>query len=137
VFFKSSDSSFSGVAAMTVEGNKLIFHAIGSENVFQSGRCFIVEGLKLRFETLGSEFLMDVIICFDPFQGGTRIHWDNFDIIAVKNITDHNVPVALAGPHRIFPRQIHVKLSLVYQDGINKMGFCARICGSCCDIFNV
>jgi hypothetical protein len=108
----------------------LIFHVVGIEKVFQSGGCFVVKGLKFGFETLGSEFLMDVIICFDLFRGGPGIHWDNFDIIAVKNITDHNVRVALAGLHRKFSRQIRVKLSLVDQDGINKMGFRARICVS-------
>jgi hypothetical protein len=66
VFFKSSDSSFSGVAAMTVGGNQLIFHVSGSEKVFQSSGYFVVKGLKFGFETLSSEFLMDVIICFDP-----------------------------------------------------------------------
>jgi hypothetical protein len=61
--------------------------------------------LKFGFETLGSEFLMDVSICFDPFLGGPRLHWDNFDITAFINITDHNVKtVALAGPHRKFSR---------------------------------
>jgi hypothetical protein len=123
VFFKSSDSSLSGVVAMTVGGDKLIFHVIGSEKVFQSGGCFVVKGLKFGFETLGSEFLMDVIICFDPFRGGPRLNCDNFDISAVKNITDHNVPVALDGPHRKFSRYIRVNLSLFDQDGINKMGF--------------
>jgi hypothetical protein len=47
---------------------------------------------------------MDVIILFDPFRGGPRLHWDNFDIIAVKNITYHNVPGAVAGTHRKFSR---------------------------------
>jgi hypothetical protein len=82
----------------------LIFHVIGSEKVFQSDGCFVVKGLKFGLETLGSEFLMDVIILFDQFRGGPGLHWDNFDIIAVKNITDHNVRVALAGPNRKFSR---------------------------------
>jgi hypothetical protein len=118
-------------------GGQLIFHIIGSEKVFQSGGCFVVKGLNFVFETLGSEFLMDVSICVDPFRGGPGLHWDNFYIIAVINITDHNVRVALAGPHQKFSRQIRVKLSLVDQDGINKMGFCARMCVSCCNITNV
>jgi hypothetical protein len=80
---------------------------------------------------------MDLIICFDPFRGGPGLHWENFDIITVKNITDHNVRVALAGPHHKYSRQSRVKLSLVDQDGINKMGFCARICVSFCNILNV
>jgi hypothetical protein len=104
VFFKSLNGSLSGVAAMTVGGGKLILHVIGSEKVFQSDGCFVVKGLKFGFETLGSEFLMDVVIFFDPFQGGPGIHRDNFDVIAVKNITDHDVPVALAGPHWKFSR---------------------------------
>jgi hypothetical protein len=61
---------FSGVAAMTVGWSELIFHVIGSEKVFQSGGCFVVKGLKFGFDTLGSEFLIDVVICFDPFRGG-------------------------------------------------------------------
>jgi hypothetical protein len=84
---------------MTLGGDKLIFHVIGSEKVFQSGGCFVVKGLKFGFETLGSEFLMNVIICLDPFRGRPRLHWDNFDIIAVRNISDHDVKVSLAGPH--------------------------------------
>jgi hypothetical protein len=59
--------------------------------------------LKFWFETFGSEFLMNVIICLDPFRGGPGFHWDNLDIVAVMNITDHDVRVALAGSHRIFP----------------------------------
>jgi hypothetical protein len=104
VFFKSLNSSFSSVAEMTVGGNKLIFHVIGSEKVLQSGGCFVVKGLKFGFETLGSKFLMDVVICFDPFRGGLGLHSDNFNAIAVKNITDHDLPVALSGPHRNFSR---------------------------------
>jgi hypothetical protein len=58
---------------------------------------------KFGFETFGSEFLMNVIICFGPFRGGPGFHWENFEIIAVINITDHDVRVALAGSHRKFP----------------------------------
>jgi hypothetical protein len=107
-------------------GGQLIFHVIGSEIFFQSCGCFVVKGLNSGFETFGREFLMDAIIYFDPFRGGPGLHWDNFDIIAVKNITDHNGRVALAGPHREFSRQIRVKLTLADQDGIDKMGFCAE-----------
>jgi hypothetical protein len=120
-----------------VGGNQLIFHVIGSEKVFQSGGRFVVKGLKFGFETLGSEFLMDATMCFDPFRGVPGLHLENFDIIAVINITYHNVRVALDGPHLKFSRQIRVKLSLVDQDGTNEMGFCARIGVSCCNIINV
>jgi hypothetical protein len=67
VFFKSLDGSFRGVAAVTVGRDQLVRYIIGCEKVLQSGRCLVVESLKFWFETLGSEFLMDVIICFDPF----------------------------------------------------------------------
>jgi hypothetical protein len=137
VFLNNSNGSFSGVAAMKVGRNMFILHVIGSEKVFQSGGCFVVKGLKFGFETLGCELLMDVVVCVDPFRGGPGLRWENFDLIAVKNITYHNVPVALVVPHRKFSRLIGVQLSLAHQDGINKMGFCARICGSCCDIFDV
>jgi hypothetical protein len=104
VLFESSNGSLSGFLAMTVGGDKLIFHVIGSEKVFQSGGCFVVKGLKFGFETLGSEFLMDMVICFDPFQGGPLLHRENSYIIVVKNITDHDVHVALSGPHWKFSR---------------------------------
>jgi hypothetical protein len=67
VFFKSSDGSFSGVAAGAVGRCQLIPHVGGGEKVLQSDRCLVVESLKFWFETLGSEFLMYVIICLDPF----------------------------------------------------------------------
>jgi hypothetical protein len=66
-FFKSSDGSFSGFAAVTVGRYQLVLPIIGSEKVLQSGRCLVVESLKFWFETFGSEFLVDVIICIDPF----------------------------------------------------------------------
>jgi hypothetical protein len=62
VFFKSSNGSLRGVLAMTVGGDKLIFHVIGIFFKNQSGRCFVFKGLQFGFETLGSEFLMDVVI---------------------------------------------------------------------------
>jgi hypothetical protein len=62
----------------------LIFRVIGSEKLYQRGPFFFVKGLKFGFETFGNELLMDVIIFFDPFQGGQVFHWDNFDIITVK-----------------------------------------------------
>jgi hypothetical protein len=74
VFFKSSDGSFRGVTAVAVGRNQLVLHIIGGEEILQSGRCLVVKGLKFWFETLGSELLMDVIMCFDPFQGGLRFH---------------------------------------------------------------
>jgi hypothetical protein len=110
---------------MTVGGNKLIFHVIDSEKVFQRSGCFVVKGLKFGFEKLGSEFLMDVVICLDPFRGVPGLHQDNFDAIAVKNITYHDVPVALAGPLWKFSHLICVQLSLVDQEGISKMVLCA------------
>jgi hypothetical protein len=67
VLFKSSDGSFSGVAAVAVGRYQLVLHIIGGEKVLQSSRCLVVESLEFWFEPLDSEFLVDVIICFDPF----------------------------------------------------------------------
>jgi hypothetical protein len=67
VFFECSDGSFSVVAAVTVGWYQLVLHVIGGEKVLQSGQCLVDECLEFRFETLGSEFLVDVIICLDPF----------------------------------------------------------------------
>jgi hypothetical protein len=35
-----------------------------------------------------------------------------------------------------FSRQVGVKLTLIHQDGIHKIGFCAQICVSVWHIFN-
>jgi hypothetical protein len=136
VFFKSSDGSFSGVAAVTVGRDQLVLYVIGCKKGLQSGRCLIIESLKFWFETLGGEFLMDVIICFYPFLVGPRFNWDDLNMVAVINVADHNVRVALAGSDREFFRQVCVKLTLIDQDGINKMGFCAQICVSFWHIVN-
>jgi hypothetical protein len=67
VFFESPDGAFRGVAAMAVRRHQLVIYIIGGEKILQSGRCLVVESLEFWFEALDSEFLMDVIICFDPF----------------------------------------------------------------------
>jgi hypothetical protein len=59
--------TLSGVASVTVGRYQLILHIIGGEKVLQSGRCLVVESLEFWCGLLGSEFLVDVIICFDPF----------------------------------------------------------------------
>jgi hypothetical protein len=55
---------------MTVRRNQLISDIIDDEEILQSGRCLVVESLELWFETFYCEFLMDAVICFDPFLGG-------------------------------------------------------------------
>jgi hypothetical protein len=114
----------------------LVLYIIGSEKVLQSGRCLGVESLKFWFETFGSEFLMDVIIIIDSFRGGPRFYWDDLNVVAVINVADHNVRVALAGSHREFSRQVCIKLTLIDQDDINQMGCCAQICISCWILVN-
>jgi hypothetical protein len=130
VFFESSDGVFSSVAEITVGRHQLILHIIGSDKMIQSGRCLVVESLEFWFETLDSEFLMDVVIGLDPFWGGSGFHRYDFDVVSVINITDHDVRVSLTGSHQEFSREVRVKLSLINQDGINKVGFCAQVCVS-------
>jgi hypothetical protein len=91
VLFECSDGAFSGVVAIAVRRHQLVFHIIGGEKSLQSGRCLVVESLEFWFETLDIEFLMDDIIGFDPFLGGTRFHWDDFNVVAVINIADHDI----------------------------------------------
>jgi hypothetical protein len=67
VFFESPDGAFRGVAAMAVRRRQLAIYIIGGEKNLLSGRCLVVESLEFWFEALDSEFLMDGIICFDPF----------------------------------------------------------------------
>jgi hypothetical protein len=71
MFFESPDGAFSGIAAMAVGRHQLVVHIIDGEKILQSGRCLVAESLEFRFETLQIEFLMDGIIGFDSFCGGT------------------------------------------------------------------
>jgi hypothetical protein len=91
VLFKSSDGSFSGVAAVTVGRYQLVFHIIGGEKVLQSRRRLVFESLEFWFESLGNVLLVDVIICFDPFGGRLVFHWDDLNVVAVINIADHDI----------------------------------------------
>jgi hypothetical protein len=70
VFLESSDGAFRSVASMTVRRNQLISDVIDGEESFQGDQCLVVESLELWFETFECEFLMDAVICFDPFRGG-------------------------------------------------------------------
>jgi hypothetical protein len=67
VFFESSYGAFRGVAAMAVRRHQLIIYFIGGGKVLKSRRCLVVESLKSEFESFDSEFLMDGVICVDPF----------------------------------------------------------------------
>jgi hypothetical protein len=91
VFFESSDGAFSSIAEMAVGRHQLVLHVICGEIILQSGRCLVVESLDFWFETLDREFLMDVITGLDPFLGGPGLHWDDFNIVAVINIADHDI----------------------------------------------
>jgi hypothetical protein len=61
------------------------------KKLFKAADALIVESLEFKFEALDSEFLMDGIIVFDTFIGGPKFHWDDFNVVAVINITDHDV----------------------------------------------
>jgi hypothetical protein len=76
---------------MAVRRHQLVIHIIGGEKILQSGRCLVVESLEFWFEALDSELLMDGIICFDPFSGGPRFHGDDFNVVSVLNIADHDI----------------------------------------------
>jgi hypothetical protein len=128
VLFESADGAFSGIAAMSARRHQLVLHIIGGEEFIQSGRCLVVESLEFWLETLDSEFLMDGIIGLDPFRGGPRFHWDEFNVVAFINIANHGIRVSFAGSDQELSRQVRVKLSLVDQDGIHEAGFCAQVC---------
>jgi hypothetical protein len=87
VFFESPDGAFCGVASMKVKRNQLISDIIDGEEILQGGRCLVVESLELWFETSDCELLMDAVICFDPFRGGTGLHWNDFDVVAIIYVT--------------------------------------------------
>jgi hypothetical protein len=87
VFFESPDGAFCGVASMTVRWNQLISDIIDGEVILQNGRCFVVESLELWFESFECELLMDAVICFEPFRGGPGLYWNDFDVIAIIDLT--------------------------------------------------
>jgi hypothetical protein len=91
VFFEGPDGAFRGVAAMAVRWHQLVSNIIGGEEVLQSGGCLVVESLELLLETLDSELLMNGVICFYPFRGGSRFNGDDFNIVAIINIADYDV----------------------------------------------
>jgi hypothetical protein len=91
VFFEGPDGAFRVVAAMSVRRHQLVIYIIDGEEVLQSGGCLVVESLEFWFETLDSKFLMDGIICFDPLLGGSIFHGDDFNVVAVIKIADHDI----------------------------------------------
>jgi hypothetical protein len=72
---------------MTVGRDQLISDIIDGEEILQSGRCLVVESLELWFETFDCELLMDGVICFDPFRGDPGLHWNDFDVVAIIDVT--------------------------------------------------
>jgi hypothetical protein len=91
VFFEGPDGAFRGVVAMAVRWHQLVSDIIDGGDFFQSGRCLVVESLEFWLETLDSELLMKGVICFYPFRGGSRFHGDDFNVVAIINIADHDV----------------------------------------------
>jgi hypothetical protein len=118
VFFESSDGAFGGVASMTVRRHQLVSDIVDGEVFLQSGRCLIVESLELWFETLDNELLMYAVICFDTLRGGHRFHWDDFNVVAIIDITYHHITVSLAGLNRELSCQVCVELTLIHYDCI-------------------
>jgi hypothetical protein len=91
VFFEGPDGAFRGVAAMAVRRHQLIINIIDGEEILQSDGCLVVESLEFWLETLDIELLMDGYICFDPFRGESRFHWDDFNVVAIINIADREI----------------------------------------------
>jgi hypothetical protein len=91
VFFEGPDGAFYSAATMAARWHQLVSDIVDGEEILQSGRCLVVESLEFWLETLDSELLMDGIICFDPFWGGSRFHGDDFNVVAIINIADHDV----------------------------------------------
>jgi hypothetical protein len=72
---------------MTVRRNQLIRNIVDGEVIIQSGRRLVVKSLELWFETFDFELLMDAVISFDPFRGGPGLHWNDFDVVAIIDVT--------------------------------------------------
>jgi hypothetical protein len=91
VFFESPDGALCSVASTTVRRNQLISNIMGSEEILQSCWRFVVESLQFRFETFDRELLVNDVIWFDPFRGRPGLHWNDFDVVAILYITQHDI----------------------------------------------
>jgi hypothetical protein len=78
VLLESYDCVFRSAASMTMRRHQLIRDITDGEEILHGCRCFVVKSLKLWPETFDSEFLMDAVICFDPFLGGPLLHGNDF-----------------------------------------------------------
>jgi hypothetical protein len=67
VIFDITEGAFSGIAMVSVGRYQLVLHVIDGEKVLQSGGHLVVESFEFWLEALDCEFLMDGIICLDPF----------------------------------------------------------------------
>jgi hypothetical protein len=123
MLFETENIPFISIASMEVGWDMLILHVICGEETIQSREGLVVQGLKFGFETFGCEFLVNVLICFDPFRCGPRFHKHSFDVVSVIRVAYHDVPVAFAGYYQEFPGEICVESSLVDNSCIEKMRF--------------
>jgi hypothetical protein len=112
---------------MTVRQNQLVSDIIGGEEILQSGQCLVVESLKLWFENFDCELLVDSVICLDPFRGGPGLHWDDFNVVAIVYVTQHDIGVFFAGLDRELSRQVGVKLTLICDDCVHEVGLATQV----------
>jgi hypothetical protein len=112
---------------MAVRRHQLVSNIVDDEVILQIGRCLVVESLELWFETLDSEILMDAVVCFDPFRVGSSFHGDDFDLVAIIDITDHHIIVSLTGSNWEISCQVCVELTLIHHDCIQEVGLGAQV----------
>jgi hypothetical protein len=112
---------------MTVRQHQLVSDIVDSEVILQSGRCLVVESLELWFETLECELSINAVICFDPFRGGPLFHGNDFNLVAIIDVTDHHIRVSLAGSDRELSCQVGVELTLIHNDCTHEVGLGAQV----------
>jgi hypothetical protein len=127
VLLESSDCVFRSAASMTMRRHQLIRDITDGEEILHGGRCFVVKSLKLWPETFDSEFLMDAVICFDPFLDGPLLHGNDFKVVAIIDITYHDVRVSFAGSYRELDRQVGVELTLIDYDCVQEVVIGAQV----------
>jgi hypothetical protein len=71
---------------------------------------------------------MDAGICFDPFRVGPELHWKDFDVIAIIDVTLHYIRVYFAGSNQELSRQVGVELTLINYDCVHEVGLGAQVC---------
>ena len=97
VVLEGLDRPFGGIASVIVGGDELKIDALLTKIALEAGRGFIVKTLVLGGEATVDKVLVDTVEDFDVFQFGVVAKGGSQNCIAIVDVADEDVLVALAG----------------------------------------